>query len=231
MAALGIYALHKLLFRSVGPVPLERGSVLSVSLEIDGLQVPNPHNRINWTGEIGNVFFVVSVPKDAAEGTRRAACYIKVNGLEVGRIDFVVKVAAAKGKNSDLEPEFTQHRSAFASYASEDRDMVLAAVSGMKKRSPKLEVFVDVMSLRSNDDWEERLMAEIEKADVFYLFWCNHALRSEWVDREWRRAYELRGASFIDPVPLQSPDDAPQPKELAKKHFYDPITAFMKHSQ
>jgi hypothetical protein len=151
--------------------------------------------------------------------------------MEVGRIDFVVRVAAGKGKNADLQPEFTQHRSAFASYANEDRDMVLAAVSGMMKRSPKLKIFVDVMSLRSNDDWERRLMAEIQKADVFYLFWCKHALKSDWVNNEWRRAYDLKGPSFIDPIPFQSPDDAPQPRELAKKHFYDPITAFMKHPQ
>jgi hypothetical protein len=231
MAALGIHALHKLLFRSVGPVPIERGSVLSVSLDVEEVQVRRPHNRINWTGEIDNAFFIVSVPKNAAEGTRRAVCYVKVDGMGVGGIDFVVRVAARKGKKTDLQPEFSQHRSAFASYASEDRDLVLAAVAGMKKRSPQLQVFLDVMSLRSNDDWQERLMDEIGKADIFYLFWCSHALKSEWVDKEWRQAYQLRGAAFIDPIPLQSPDDAPQPKELSRKHFYDPTAAFMKHAQ
>jgi hypothetical protein len=229
MAALGIHALQKLLFRSVGPLQVERGSVLSVSLEIEGFEIPRPHHHITWTGKVGNANFVVTIPKDAAEGTRKAVCYIRLNGLEVGRIDFVVRVGAAKGKRTELQPRYTAHRSAFASYAAEDRNTVLAAVYGMKKSSPKLEVFVDVMSLRAGQDWEARLSEEISKAHIFYLFWCSHASKSDWVDREWRLAYRLKGASFIDPVPLESPDDVPTPKELGKKHFYDPIAAFMKH--
>jgi hypothetical protein len=231
MAALGIYAVQKLLFRSVGPIQVERGSVLSVALDVEGFEIIRPHHPISWTGKIGNANFVVSVPKDAAEGTHKATCSIRLNGLEVGRIDFVVKVGAAKGKPTDLQSGFTAHRTAFASYSSEDRNTVLAAVYGMKKESPLLEVFVDVMSLRSGEDWEARLNSEIEKADVFYLFWCSHASKSEWVEREWRLAYRLKGASFIDPVPLESPDDAPPPQELGRKHFYDPMAAFLKHTR
>jgi hypothetical protein len=229
MAALGIATLQKLLFRSIGPVPVERGSVLSVVLEIDGVEVANPHKRLNWTGKTGNVTFVVFVPEKSAEGTRKASCYVRVDGFEIGRLDFVVRLAARTEKAAEIQPKFTRYRSAFASYASEDRNTVLAAIYGMQKRTPNLEIFLDVMTLRSGEDWEKRLEEEIRKADVFFLFWCRHAAQSEWVAKEWRFAYEAKGIQFIDPVPLEPPELAPPPQELRQRHFNDPILAFMQH--
>ena len=34
-----------------------------------------------------------------------------------------------------------------------------------------MEVFIDVMSLRSGDKWKEALAREVFTKDVFYLFW------------------------------------------------------------
>jgi hypothetical protein len=68
----------------------------------------------------------------------------------------------------------------------------------------------------------------IPEADVFYLFWCRHAKSSSWVEKEWRCALNKRGLDFIDPVPLESPEDAPPPLELAAKHFNDPLLAFLR---
>lgn len=70
-------------------------------------------------------------------------------------------------------------------------------------------------------------MKHISEADVFYLFWCRHAKQSEWVSKEWHLALHSKGLDFIDPVPLESPTDAPPPPELAEKHFSDPVLAFI----
>ena len=48
-------------------------------------------------------------------------------------------------------------RTAFASYASQDRDAVLARVQGIQKALPSLDVFLDVASLRSGQRWKEQL--------------------------------------------------------------------------
>jgi len=90
-----------------------------------------------------------------------------------------------------------------------------------------LKVFVDVISLRSAQYWETELCRRIAQADVFYLFWCRHALSSDWVGKEWRYALTLKGIDFIDPVPLEGPEHAPPPPELATKHFNDPLLAFI----
>ena len=66
----------------------------------------------------------------------------------------------------------------------------------------------------------------IPASDVFYLFWSAHASASKWVEREWRTALRTGGLDFIDPVPLQPPEDAPPPPELAGLHFNDWMLAF-----
>ena len=84
---------------------------------------------------------------------------------------------------------------------------------------PDLDIFLDVLSLRSGDQWQERVEAEIAERDAFYLFWSAAARASTWVDREWRIALKTKGLDAIDPVPLQTPDKAPPPQELASLHF------------
>lgn len=112
-------------------------------------------------------------------------------------------------------------RRGFASYASDDRDEVMGRIQGMLKIAPALDIFVDVLSLRSGERWEVRLEQEIAARDVLYLFWSSAASRSDWVDREWRWALQKRGLEFIDPVPLQPPSIVPPPAELASLHFND----------
>ncbi|MDX2151757.1 MAG: toll/interleukin-1 receptor domain-containing protein [Bryobacteraceae bacterium] len=226
MAALGIHALHQLLFRSTGPVPLERGIVLDLTLTIDDIPVRNPTRRLTWTGDAGNANFVLFVPPDTPDGPRPASCAIAANGLEIARLDFLVTIGPA---SETIPARLTPYRRAFASYASEDRDAVLMTIRGMQKIAPALDIFLDVTTLRSNDDWQQKLVEAIARADVFYLFWCSHAARSEWVNKEWQCALQSKGLSFINPVPLQPPDLAPPPAELkAHKHFNDPILAFVK---
>src|SRR5262249_44309071 len=116
--------------------------------------------------------------------------------------------------------------SAFASYASEDRDEVLAIIQGMQKVTPGLNVFLDVASLRSGQHWMEQLRKEIALRDVFYLFWSEPAKKSPCVEPECRCGYQDRGLDFIDPVPLVSPDVVPPPQELAELHFSDWVLAF-----
>ena len=111
--------------------------------------------------------------------------------------------------------------SAFASYATEDRDDVLARIQGMQQVARHLEIFFDVVSLRSGNRWEERLKSEILERDVLYLFWSRAARASRWVDKEWRTAYRARGLDGVEPVPLEPPDVSPPPPELSSLHFGD----------
>lgn len=89
---------------------------------------------------------------------------------------------------------------------------------------------MDVVSFRSGERWEQRLESEIVSRDVLYLFWSQAATQSPWVDREWRIAYKAKGLEGIDPVPLDPPETAPPPPELAALHFNEWTLQVRRHS-
>ncbi|QDU18946.1 Hsp70 family protein [Urbifossiella limnaea] len=212
--------------RTQGPVAVARGVSLTVTLRISGLTVADPEGTVLWTGSVGSVSFVVEVPADAAPGGRAGVASVRVDGLEVARVSFVLRVGPAAGAAALVATEERRYRRAFVSYASPDRDTVLAAVQGIQKAAPGLDVFLDVLSLRSGRDWAADLRREIPRSDVFYLFWSTHARASYWVEQEWRCALDTRGRDFIDPVPLAPPDQVAPPPELAGMHFNDWTLAF-----
>ncbi len=213
--------------KSEGPYPLQRWSRISVRLKIDRLKCLDSHKWITWTGEIGNTAFVVVVPPHAPEGAYPGKASIRLNGCEIAKMSFVVHVGSPSLSISEIPSQTTPYRRAFASYASEDRAEVLSRVQGMEAAYKGLDVFVDVIDLRSGQNWEHELVQRIWKSDVFYLFWCRHAMKSVWVDKEWHWALAAKGQDFIDPIPLDTPELAPAPDELAEKQFNDPLLAFI----
>jgi actin-like ATPase involved in cell morphogenesis len=223
-------AVGRILVKSKGPVAVAGGAVLQVHLAIDGMTIAEPEDTITWQGEIGNATFAVSVPEEAPPGNRPGQATVYLNGLRIARLCFGLQVGRPVRFWELLPTAAQQHCRAFASYASEDRSAVMARIQGMQKANPRLEVFVDVLSLRSGQDWQQTLWQVIPRNDVFYLFWSASAQRSRWVEMEWRCALQTRGLDFIDPVPLVSPEEVPPPPELARKHFNDWTLAFARAS-
>jgi len=213
-----------------GPVQMARGTVLMVRVKIEGISVRPREDTIIWEGEVGNASFVLQVPADALAGPRRGLATVHIDGVRILRIDFVIRVVAVPeaAASRPLDVTETRLRKAFASYASADRDAVLARIQGIQKGAPGLDIFLDVAHLHSGDHWQERLRAEILRRDVLYLFWSEAASKSPWVEWEWRCALQERGIDFIDPVPLVSPKQVPPPPELAGTlHFNDWVLAFL----
>jgi len=210
----------EILAQPKGPFEVARGTLLSVQVKIEGIMVEELEDTVLWSGEVANATFAATVPDRTRKGRRLGAATIRAGGLRIAQIPFVITV----GRVSDpatVSEEGEPLRKAFASYASADLDEVLDRVQGMQKVAPQLEVFLDVLSLRSGEDWAKRLWKAIPEHDVFYLFWSISASQSGWVEKEWRCALKTRGLDFIDPVPLVSPELVPPPRELAKKHFND----------
>ena len=113
--------------------------------------------------------------------------------------------------------------SAFVSYASQDRSRVASLIQGMEKVRPDMDIFFDVNSLRSGENWENTLRREVERRDILFLCWSKHAKESPWVDMEWRYALENKGIESIEPLPIDPPDVCPPPQELQSKHFNDSL--------
>ena len=213
--------------KSEGPYPLQRGSRISIRLKVDGLKCLDSHKWVTWTGEIGNTAFVVEVPLgiggsvswhslDSAQRLRnRQDVFPRSRGT--GRV-FITEIPS----------QTKSYRRAFASYASEDR---VEVAQPSPRDGGRLQGSSRVLWTSSTCDQgrigNESLQSIFRQSDVFYLFWCRHAMKSDWVDKEWHWALAAKGQDFIDPVPLQKPELAPPPKELAAKHFNDPLLAFI----
>ena len=203
---------------SKGPVPVDRGTVLTVRLSIPAFQLED-EDTIFWTGTKGNANFPVTVPETARDGDHVGLARFFASGFQIARLSFLVRVGMLENDMDDLTSSEYRARSAFASYSSEDKEEVLGRIQGMLKVFPDLDIFLDVASLRSGEEWQQRLEHEIIRRDVFYLFWSSAAAQSKWVDWEWRTALRTKGIDYIDPVPLDSPDRVPPPAELSKLHF------------
>jgi predicted component of type VI protein secretion system len=212
--------VRDLLVRSKGPFQVASGTVLSVRLAIPGAVIDEAEDMMVWEGESTCVSFVVTLPEASRVTKWAGSALIFANGVRVARVSFVMSaegVAEALGM---------RYRKAFASYASDDRDAVLGRIQGIHKVVPEMEIFLDVVSLRSGQNWEQELWRVIPASDIFYLFWSTHARKSEWVEKEWRCALRERGIEFIDPIPLESPAESPPPPELSSLHFNDWMLAF-----
>jgi hypothetical protein len=211
---------------SQGPVDVSRGAVMSARLRLDGFAVEPAEVTILWRGEIGSANFGVTVPPKVKRGRRLGTATVHINGLQVAMIYFTLDVGVQSEAPIGIDAKVRRHRTAFASYASPDRDSVLLILQGLQKGLPSMEIFLDVEALRSGQKWQQELQRVIPSRDVFYLFWSGHAKDSRWVRMEWRCAFEKRGRDFIDPFPLVSPEDVPPPKELKDLHFYERWLAY-----
>ena len=217
---------HDIVIRSQGPVQVERGTTMRVVLRCLDFGVEDMVGNIYWTGKIGNCAFHLSVPLTAQQGSYIGTACVFVGSLQIARLYFDLEVGVQDEEVEDMTTGQLRMMSAFASYANEDRDEVLGRIQGMQKVLPYLDVFLDVASLRSGEDWEERIKEEIITRDTFYLFWSLAASRSSWVELEWKIALSAKGIAYIDPVPLDSPSKVPPPPELASLHFNEWTLAY-----
>ena len=172
-----------------------------------------------WTGRYLNFSFAVYVPENYAKRQILFNASVYVNGVITTKLKFPVKMISLREQKMQLLKENVL--SAFVSYASQDRQKVAQVIQGMQKARPEMEIFFDVNSLRSGEEWEHILQREIEKRDILFLCWSKNAKESEWVSKEWHYALQNKGADSIEPIPLEPPSECPPPEELKHKHFND----------
>jgi len=205
---------------AVRPRGATRGPLVAVQLRADGLQVEQPLQFIPWLGEPAAVRFAVAAPAGAAPGAHPARVRLSVAGLAIGELSFILNVGAeADSRFEDTHAARHMLRSAYASYAVEDRGEVLARLQSMQKVAPELELFVDAQALHAGERWRERIERELGRRERLVLFWSAAAAQSPWVDYEWRLALRTRALASIEPAPLADPMIAPPPPELAELNF------------
>lgn len=207
--------------------------ILSITLIIPELiKEPPPAETMLWSGHATNVSFVVNIPATTKPDSYVGMVTVKHSGLMIAKITFFLVVTSTGIEKKKVPMGHVKYpRSAFASYASENRSDVLKRIQGIKTVAPDMDVFTDVINLRAGQNWFDELQNNIKSRDIFYLFWSLPASRSEWVEKEWRMALEQRGLSYISPVPLDDPDIVSPPAELGALHFNDAYLAYIKYHE
>jgi len=205
---------------------------LAFSLTAPGLVVDEPTQSLVWNQRPESVQFGVSLPEGIAIGAVIGSVRVAQESVPVGTIKFKIEVDPAR-KALPPEPvgEIVRNYSlAFISYASRDREKVLARVQMLK--SLGVRYFQDILHLSPGERWERSLYLKIDECDLFLLFWSQAAKDSEWVLREVRYAItRKRGIEDappdIVPVIIDGPPAVPPPHDLAHLHFNDPLVYFL----
>ncbi len=206
--------------------PVQDKSRVRVVLSSRDVPIEDGEEEQIWHGKYLHFTFAVEIPGDYARKQILLCAAVYVNDVITTQLRLVVSCISP----ASSRPVLTRQDilSAFVSYASQDRHTVAAIIQGMKKARPDLDIFFDIESLRSGEDWETALRTEIEKRDVLFLCWSRAASQSRWVDMEWRYALDNKGQDAIEPVPIDSPDVCPPPAELSSKHFNDKLLYIIK---
>ena len=209
-----------------GVLEVAKGSRIRIELSSPDLDLEDNVEEGIWRGKYLEFNLAVYVPEDFRKRQILLTASVYTDGVPLTKLRFTVKTFSLFEQKLKMIREDVL--SGFVSYASQDRERVASRVQGMLKARPDMNLFFDVDSLRSGDDWERILRAEIDRRDVLFLFWSRAAKESEWVAREWKYALNTKGPEVIEPVPMDPPDQCPPPEELRGKHFNDRFL-FMTH--
>lgn len=211
--------------------PIPRGCQLIFELRMPAATVEDPVQTLVWRGRPESVQFAVrlqGIPAREYIGT----IVVRRDIWPVGHVKFKLDIDPVAAAASHLVPVGDQARCytrAFLSYASEDRPKVIDRVQML--RLIQIEYFQDLLGLDPGERWQRRLYDEIERSDLFILFWSGRARASKWVRRETQHALAHRagkefGTPEICPVIVEGPPVAPPWKELADLHFNDALVYF-----
>jgi hypothetical protein len=207
---------------------VQRGQRLAITFDCPELTCDVTSRDVVWRGNQQAVSFRVTIPPGTPQGHEFFPLIrVSIEGVPVGFVELSLCCAEAAVQEADGAGKSSlAYRYAFLSYASEDRKEVLKFARVLN--AAKIGFFQDILSLEPGEEWEPRLREEINKCDVFYLFWSQHSANSKWVKREADYAYERaaksgRNVPHITPIRLDgsAPKSPPHAEWMTRIHFDD----------
>jgi TIR domain len=185
-------------------VPLSKGTELLFEPWLDFVDFNPPLVSLRWNEPVHHAQFRFSVP-GRLDGRRLAGgLRVFVGVMLVGEVTFQIEVDSTT--HYDAPPDqlaVNRYRKVFASYSHRDAAVVRAVADFGRLLGD--DYYIDALTLRSGERWEQRLSELIDDADVFQLFWSTNAMGSAPVLREVEHALSLRREGFIRPVRWEEP--------------------------
>jgi fructoselysine-6-P-deglycase FrlB-like protein len=209
---------------------IRQGQRIEIVVDAPGLNVQLPVQSMVWRGEPRACQYVVSLSQAVAERMYMVSIRLFLESIPVGSLRFSLKAASSIGTDeatSRSRGDWShRYRRAFLSYSSSDRVEVLKRAQTLK--AVGITFFQDLLSLDPGERWERRLYSEIDRSDLFLLFWSSNASQSEWVIREAEYALKRQAESSeqvptIMPVIIEGPPIPAPPASLREIHFNDAL--------
>jgi hypothetical protein len=203
---------------------IPRGSKLRVMVMCDGLKIDAPIRDAVWRGNLADVSFLATLPARTDVPALFPKVLVCLDGAVIGEVLFKISVGDAdQTARSELQSGTPKrYERVFFSYSAKDRSKVLEVAQSY--RAAGVDFFQDILNFEPGARWEKGLFKEIDRCDLFLLFWSRSSQNSEWVDKEARYALERqRARQTLDIVPLvlEGPPAPTPPSHLAHLHFDD----------
>jgi hypothetical protein len=212
-------------------LPIKRGALVEIAFSANGLVVDDPVQSVVWRGEPAYCQFLATIPADTSGQSFFPVVRVSVDGKLVGPIKFRLSsdVAASQPTSEPLGDHAGRYKYAFVSYASRDRKEVLKRVQMLEVLKTKF--FQDILSLDPGDRWEKKLYENIDRCDLFLLFWSQAAKDSQWVIKEAEYALAQQQKNphrEPDLVPVVLEQNVRPPSTLSAFHFNDRISYLLR---
>lgn len=197
----------------------EKGTNVKVKLYGNYFSAEPSEQEFSWNGEYNIMNFDVKVSSEAPTTITILKFDVYVGDFLIARLRFDLAISATVKKNTWKTIRGEPIATAFASYASQDRQRVLDRVSEIRRVG--IDIYIDCLSMHPGDEWKSTLKEEIKNRESFLLFWSSYAKQSQMVSWEWRTALAYKGINGIEPHPLCPVSEAQPPEELKELHFGD----------
>lgn len=202
---------------------LERGTVIVLTPQINGINFNPVSYRFMWVEDVHEVCFRMRGQDNIFAGPKTGSidvhAEIESARVLIGQIALSIHVR----DEGDIDESDTLRTESirifnriFASYSTKDSAVVESCVEAYEALG--IYVYLDKNSLRDQNGLEffPIIKDQINRSDLFQLYWSSNSETSHYVDREWRHAHSIRGRKgdrFILPICLED-DWLPLPQEL-----------------
>lgn len=206
---------------------IREGALISAEPQLEGFQFNPPAASLAFLEDWQRFDFKLRAQTAQPHAAVNGRITFRVEGVIVADLPLSIYVnpqAGAAHAAGQATTAARPYRAIFCSYSHRDTPIVLRIERVIRLLG---DAFLrDATALRSGEDWNAGLLALIDRADLFQLFWSAAAAQSRFVRQEWEHALARmnreRIPAFIRPVYWQEPMPPP-PSELAHIHFaYDP---------
>lgn len=192
---------------------LLHGIPITVVPECEGMLFNPKRQTFTWTNAWHRLEFRGTAKKESVEA-HRGRLSIFAGPLLLGALPLTIQTVPVEDQaadEADVHASTEAYKQIFTAYSRDDT--IIMMMCRYIYRMLGFSELARIDALRFGDIEEKALQHLIAEAEVFQLFWSEHAMNSPYVTREWEYALGLqRGNGFLRPVywnvPLARPPEA-----------------------